>query len=581
LSERSISRALLRFGAVTTAAVLMFGVANASAQEDTPSAPTETTTATPPPSSTPEVSVPTQPSTPTSEPTTPSTPPAERPAAAVLPDLKATAKLDKAHYQSHETVHAKVTITNPGQVAAERVVARFPYGIEYDPAQWGDLRIDGPGIRIEPGKSVTVDLSGTISSVDNGRMRFWGQVISRDGDVNEQDNYFSAEATVTQTRGGAAGVVYADKNRNGSLDAGETLEGAKVSIYGGSPSGSFETVTDASGRFAFKDVPAGDYGAWYDLPGGWVVRWTGGPEHKIVVPPGGTAEISARGVRPVSESLTAAVALDKDTYAVGEVAGVDITLTNTGDTDIAGITAGCNRIGNDNQLGRGAGWGDLRSGGVTVKAGQTRTFHVTEPVPAAARDYGEVVVGCDFEPNADYNTDGPSAVDSARVPGGVGTFGGQLAQDQDADWIVDPGEGIANTKIVLLDNETRKPVTHVITGENGVFKLDGVPSGNYRMVVVGPWKLADQGEWADFVEIRSFGNGERNVFVVPGPLVADPTAPPGSPAPPGGAPSGPEVRDALAKTGASALGLSVLGGLVLAFGIGLRAAGRRNTVRTS
>ncbi|MBB5892450.1 hypothetical protein ACFFS4_17100 [Kutzneria kofuensis] len=84
---------------------------------------------------------------------------------------------------------------------------------------------------------------------------------------------------------------------------------------------------------------------------------------------------------------------------VGDAAHVTVTLKNSGDRALGGITVMCNRIGNSNELnGRTGGWGDLQwtRPGVTVPAHGTISLDVTEVVPDGARGYGYVVVRCDF-----------------------------------------------------------------------------------------------------------------------------------------------------------------------------------------
>lgn len=94
------------------------------------------------------------------------------------------------------------------------------------------------------------------------------------------------------------------------------------------------------------------------------------------------------------------------------------------------------------------------------------------------------------------------------------------------------------------------------------------------MWVDGPWKF-DGGEWAGHVQVYGDVVADYRFMVVPGP-----------PPPPAPDPGGADDRDpaggggtggALAKTGAGVLGLGVLAVLLVTFGLGARAAGRRKT----
>ncbi|WP_154697293.1 SdrD B-like domain-containing protein [Lentzea guizhouensis] len=501
-------------------------------------------------------------------------------------DVRGSLKFDKPSYESHETVRMTATVTNMGGKTAERTRLMWPLsnvGIANE--QWGDFGWNAAGIALAPGETRTFELAGPITNLYDGKLRP-SSMIEWIGSPNPCNCGISGEVPVTQSKGDISGVVYVDRNRNGQQDAGEAAAGVIVQAGGGLPHSSNQTTTDAEGRFSFPGLPSGDYYLSYTLADGWIVHADG--DTRVRVEPGKPVQLTARAERPYSESLSATMTLDKDVYQVGEEAKITITLTNSSDRAISGIQAGCNRIGDGNQLGGGpygndtSGWGELLppGKGVTVGAGETKTFIATEKVPAAAFEIGVVRVGCDFEPNPGYNTDGPWAADSARVPGGFGSLKAHVVHDLNGNRTIDAGEAVANTRVALHTYPEGVETLATVTDANGLADFARVPAGDYTLKVAG-FQPVEQGY--DFVRISAGRAEEANFFVVPAP---QPEPGPGggaSPAPGGATGTGESggngggVQEALAKTGASVLGLGLAAALLMAFGFGARLAGRRRT----
>ena len=326
--------------------------------------------------------------------------------------MKATAALDKESYESHELVKLKVTYTNKGSVAAEALHATA-WGVQVDRAEWGELAYDRPGVRLEPGETRTVEVTGVIQALEpDGKLLVSGSVTSEGGDANPLDNSFYAYATVTKTTGNVTGSVYADKNRNGQFDSGEAIFGGSVSIWGGSPAAEQRTTSDADGRFSFTGIPTGGYYAPdFALPDGWVVHTS--VADQFTVTPNQTTETSGRAERPYTEVLTATGSLDQEAYLYPAKAKVSLTLKNVGTYEISGIEAACGRSGEGSQLGQAPGWGDLLRG-ITLAAGESRSFEINEDLPESALRFGTVYLDCDFAPNPGWNNDGPRVTTRRR-----------------------------------------------------------------------------------------------------------------------------------------------------------------------
>ncbi|MGW6443523.1 SdrD B-like domain-containing protein [Lentzea sp. NPDC055074] len=546
MSERSVSRALLKFGALTTAVVLAFGGATTGALAQEPETPTSSVEATPtsepstPPSTTdsapPSTTEPAPPST--TDPVPPSTtqpgetttsPSTEQPAsstpavtpdapaqpnnaeqktagdqkaAAEVPDVKVTASIDKTHYQSHEPVKLTVTVTNKSAFPAERVRASA-WGLQVEYGDWGSLEY--PGTTFAAGESRTVEVSGSITQLNGDKLDLTVYASAEAGDSSSNDNFVSFRPTVTRTVGNVSGLVFADVNRNGQFDAGESLGTSNVSIYGGSPVAEHRTTTDANGRFTFTGVPSGTYyRPYYELPDGWVVHTPSGQE-SFLVAPNQTAEVADAAERPYSEMLTATASFDKTTYAYPATAKITVTLTNTSQYAVSGIQSGCNRVGNSNHFGFGPEWNAVFGPGVDLAAGESKTFVINEALPEGAAQAGEVWLSCDFQPNPGYNTDGPHVGVKAGVTGGKGRYTMHLADDKNQNWMTDPGEEIANLKIILVDPATGDKIAEATSNLYGQLDFVDVPVGTYRAVIQGPWAFVGGGTDVDQVQVVGWG----------------------------------------------------------------------------
>jgi hypothetical protein len=219
------------------------------------------------------------------------------------------------------------------------------------------------------------------------------------------------------------------------------------------------------------------------------------------------------------------------------------------------------------------GWGDLRPGtkGVTLAPGETKTIVATEKVPDKARESRAVAVACDFAPNPVHNTDGPSGYDWASVPGGFGAVDSVLVHDVNKNASVDRGETIANTRIALMtDREFGAVVADAVTDADGRAYFDQVPPGDYWAWIDGPWKFKDAND--AYVRVGADSKIQTWFSVVPGPAPAPPGTADGEQAATGGTSGGMKV--ALAKTGASVLGLAFLGVFLVAAGVAMSRHGR-------
>ncbi|SFW46576.1 hypothetical protein [Amycolatopsis australiensis] len=483
--------------------------------------------------------------------------------------VEVSASLDKDTYQTDEDVHFTFTVKNIGSTTAKGLLVSQDIGeptdlvVPWDVGGWGPLRND-PGLDLEPGKSFVLHGTGKIREVDQTATVLRGVVFDA---THFGVGQFSASAKVTPAPGHAEGLVYGDKNGNGKLDPGEELAGTKLTLRYVNGNRTLTATSGPGGKITF-DVPGADYYLGGEVVDGWLFPW-----HTVRI--GEHTELDVRGVPPLNGALKASMAFTQDSYRVGDTAHVTVTLSNSGSIPLTGIVAGCNRIGDGHILsGRGPGWGDLGADGVTIPAGETRTFDVAETVPEAALNRGIVVASCDFgyrEVDIEHHAqaDARAAVPGAKavVEGNVGTFDNQ-GQVKD---------GLAGVKVVLVADQHCPVVAERTTDAKGHFEfLDVAPGPDFHLYFLPPagWKV----KYENPMWINVYGPPENHypyrILAEEGdaPLPAVPVNPADctatTPAPVSGAPGGTggtggtgggqSSGSGLASTGVEALGLGAL-----------------------
>lgn len=390
-------------------------------------------------------------------------------------ELKIEAAFDKPSYAAGMPITLRLTISNIGALPAEKVtVSAWDANFHPSSEAWGELDYRR-GALIEPGATRTFEVTAYMSQLTDS-VGIKGQVLSPSVRSHPGPD-FDLRSEVRATTGGWTGVVYGDRNENNQVDPGELLSRTKIILYGGVPYSTLETTTGPDGAFAFQQIPTGRYSPSVSAPDGWVTRYD-----EVIIEEGPARQADIRGVRPLTDRLTASIAFKKKDYQPGDIAQVRVTLTNRGSTPITGLKAFCNRIGDPNHLnGVGPGWGALNwdSSGVTVAAGEAKTVIVSESVPAAAREWGEVVASCDFGPDDSY-TGYPQSSDVVRVAGRLG--------GADFNVVQQGGAPIAGVTMLFVDPFTRRVVDRKVSDANGKFQIRDRQVGRYEVIVLGPWK---------------------------------------------------------------------------------------------
>lgn len=487
-------------------------------------------------------------------------------------DLTVTVSFDKAEYLAYEGVTATLVVTNNGTAPATGVTLTHETNGPFYPDHWFGFDPASGGATVQPGERVewpvTVELQNVVDVLSLAV-----EVHTTNVDTDPANNTASAEAKVTVRTTPVTGTVYRDLDGDKQFDPGEAMKGVSVKGVGGKPVAEFETRSDEAGRFAVPDMPEGHYWLTLGLPTGWQQD-----DSAYVLAVQESNDVLVRAVRD-SSALRGSVTFDKPSYAVGDTIRERVTLTNTGETDLAGVTARCVEGAAPNQL-SGRGWGDLvhyDAPGVTVRAGETRTFEFTDVVPPGGRLYGFISLTCWFSTAFKYD-DGAASVARAEVPGGRGSSGGVLFEDRDDDAHPDPDEVVPGVKMfATLPDGT--PVARAITDATGRFMFSDLPANNYHLRLTGPWRLRDEN-----LRLNVFDGEimkELPYVVVPGPNRTDPEAPP--PPPEVDVTEVPDPQAAplprpanLADTGADVVELTVFGVVLLLVGGGLLFVRRRS-----
>jgi hypothetical protein len=537
-----------------TAFLIVSGLAAAPAlaQPDPP-----TSTAVPPSSAVspaPEVPNPSEPATPV------------EPVNKEQPDMALTAGVEPGIYLPGQNIPITVTITNVGSVETTRVQASSVQvsGSEasVETFGWQELATEDGGTFV-PGVPRQFDLVATVRSIDKGDPVVKFTVESNDDSIRENNSSTVTIPMVSpELKGTVGGIVFGDANENGAFDTGEGLAGVELEVSGGS-NPSVKGKTDAGGGFAFLDRPAGTYSLYSpSKAAGWILAGAG---QVVVDGSDKSSEVRIRGVRPLSDVLSAKIEFGAESYQVGAVAELNITLTNRGSKTLSGIKAGCDRVGlspahvsgwTDPSL-----WGELASpsAGVTLGAGETKVIRVSGSVRPGSLEQGVVYASCDFGDDDAFLEGFPTASGHAKVPGKTSDIGGVVYRDINRNGQFDFGEAVANAKFGLSERKNGPVVAETTTDFNGVAQFIGLPRGWYYPTVRSPWKLVAPDE---FLANPVQTDDHFTVEVVNEPS-GDPSAP-ADPGPPADGGSGSGSVSGLASTGVEVLG-PVAGGVAAVF----------------
>jgi SdrD B-like domain len=416
--------------------------------------------------------------------------------------VQVTVAYDKTTYRSNDTFTVTLTVTNNSDVDLVNLQA-------FDQIQNPCLAgvFDWPKLGIV----FTVPAHGSVSDTETGGNPInagLGGTATCSGIVTGQglNIPYSTTAAVTQVYGDFNGVLFRDRNHDGTFEAGEGVNGITVQFsLSGDFNGSTKTVTSGpDGQFALSHVPVGQYFLAFSSRRNWVVNApnVGFNEGSITVTEAAQPTLSLPVVPPLSDRLKVKFGFDQTTYQPGDTTHLTATLTNTSNKAITGVIADCNRVGDDFGLFSFDGWGALSGSGpgATIPARSTVTFHIDQPLPDPAQANGYVEAPCVFGPEPDGNPQVgfPGNNATARVPGLISATVLQFVRSDNTTIPV------AGLKVRIVDELAKQVVTTATTDGNGEISLPTLPAGLYTLHLLGGFTIpAGQ---SNFLPARSPGS---------------------------------------------------------------------------
>ncbi|MFO1467451.1 MAG: SdrD B-like domain-containing protein, partial [Steroidobacteraceae bacterium] len=278
------------------------------------------------------------------------------------------------------------------------------------------------------------------------------------------------------------GVVFADANRNGTQEPGDTgIAGVTVTLKDASNATVATTTTAADGSYLFAGVPAGNYNVVETQPAGYGSSASSPDSVAVTVPAGGSA--TAR-FADTHSTLVGSVYIDLNNNGVrdgGEpgISGITVTLTGT---DAAG-----------NAVNRSAATdasGAFSFIDLLTPNGAGYSLH--EPAQPAGYSDGQDAAG------TAGGTAGNEVINGIAL--GVNTdatgytFGergtslsGVVYKDLNANGTRDPQDttGLAGITITLKDG-LGNIVATTVTAADGSYSFNGLAAGNYTVEETQP-----------------------------------------------------------------------------------------------
>lgn len=435
-------------------------------------------------------------------------------------DLQVSGAFDKPAYDTTDTVHVDVTVHNAGSSSASGVVGVPDFVL-------GELMLDNDSynllatpVALEPGADQVYHLTGTIGQLSSDHQVLFDATFADQAaqDDNPSDNGVMLSAPVTQVFSSVSGHVYVDHNGNNAFDTGEGLADVDVRLADYNTLAQSVFHTDATGSYHFDTVPSGRYYLTFRSVQGWVIP-SNAPDLLITV--GRDPVVTdVAATRPLSDVLHASIAFQQDSYQPGDLARFTVTLCNSGRDPITGIVSLGGGAGNPDQIVPDS-WGalDASGPGVTLQPGETFRAQFTATVPAGAQSVGFVSAQSLFGPADAAYAGAPYGYGTAKVPGLTGHADVRVFYDHNGNDVGDDDEGVANTRVSLIDASTGQTVVRVVTDATGRFSVAGIPAGRYRLHIKGGWvpdplldySIAD----AQVIVVKATGFAQYDYFVLP------------------------------------------------------------------
>lgn len=322
--------------------------------------------------------------------------------------------------------------------------------------------------------------------------------------------------------------VWEDRDRSGRQDPGEPpVGGISVQLLTADGDVLESTVSSATGRFAFDDLPAGTYAVRFaGVPRGSRLTPAGAgddrtadsdPDYTGATPPFslGVGEPHVREATAADAVRAAYIHADLDAgitpqrYAIGNRVWLDVNADGAAQPDEPPATARVSLLQEDRVVASTTTddqgsyrFTGLESGQYRVRfePGKHRRFTVrnatSDPVQDSDADPATgttpvIAVGPgapDLVPAADLGVTDADLVNATVSAGLVGAYavGDTVWRDDNGNGVLDAGEeGLPGISVELLDDGQRV-LDRVVTGGNGRFAFTDLAAGAYRVRVLQP-----------------------------------------------------------------------------------------------
>ena len=403
---------------------------------------------------------------------------------------------------------------------------------------------------------------------------------SEAGDDRAADSN-GASASVTLVQGqtddtidfGAVGTgvigdqLFVDVNQNGgnAPDAGDkVLPGVKVTLTWTGPGGitrTYETTTDADGKYKFENLLPGDYKVSVDpesllkveplldvlthSPAGDVAakKVVSGEakadKDKLAQAFNLSASVTLTGEKNQNLDQDWGFGISADTailkaitdpdeqaqesfeFTPGQRVTYTLTLTNNGPGAATGVTvsdelpSGVSFVEAQGDGSYDAATGVWDLSGLTLAKSDVKTIAIT--VEITGEGAGKLVTNVARITHQDQAGDDPTNNESSASFKGGFNLGGTIYRDSDASYSKSDSEQRFKGVTVALLNEDGTPVLDTngdpmtaVTDEKGAYQFVGLAPGSYRVVIVDP----DKGDLAGLIPTQAYtGKGETQASV--------------------------------------------------------------------
>lgn len=316
---------------------------------------------------------------------------------------------------------------------------------------------------------------------------------------------------------GVSGQVFIDANEDGALQAGETgVAGATVNLLDTTGAVYATTLTDGNGLWAFAGIPAGEWTVQVLPPDGVALLGQIGTSGISLTGLSDTLTLSGQDITGLSAAATAACTLEVNVFIDANTNGE----RGTYERRLSGVTLEAIRVLEDQEVVI-ATLSTNEEGEAVFSTLAPGTYKLRATLPDG---YGFGKKGKEIRATSSIMEMSSELVQvsqeftvthetAAQVGIGVNTMAvvtGIVWMDENADGIWNEGEGVMpNVTVSLINEKDEQQVYTTQSGADGVYTLDQVRPGNYKLSFTCP-------EGWMFTRYSSTGGERRSIITTEG-----------------------------------------------------------------